>query len=355
LSLHDTYMKRCLKLAAKGIGVVAPNPLVGCVIVHKGKIIGEGYHEKFGGSHAEINAINSVKNKNLLKNSTLYVSLEPCAHHGKTPPCADAILKHGIKKVVIGCADPNPLVKGKGIAKLVKGGCDVITGIMEKECIYINRRFFTFQLEKRPYIILKWAMTRDGFIDKKRTKNDKPLKITGAKADRLSHKWRSEEQAIMVGTNTAIKDNPLLTTRKVKGKSPVRIVIDRNLKIPANSNIFSNFASVIVVNGKKNAKKGNVEYVNVGMIHESSLQDVLKELYNRNIQSVIVEGGAKLLNSFIKEGFWDEARVFSSGVEIGSGIKAPVLKGTITSPEGIHSDKIKVGVDTLNQYMRDKV
>lgn len=335
-------MKHCFILAAKGLGLVAPNPMVGCVIVYKGKIIGEGYHEKFGKAHAEINAIRSVKNKSLLKDATLYVTLEPCAHYGKTPPCADAIIKHGIKRVVIGSVDPNPLVKGKGIAKLIKGGCDVTTGVLEKECMELNKRFFTFYREKRPYIILKWAMTKDGYMDKIRKPPEKPLKITGAAADTLSHKWRSEEQSIMVGVNTVLMDNPKLTTRKVKGKSPIRIVIDKSFKIPLNYNIFSNFASVIVFNEKKSAKEGNIEFVKV-QLKEENMDNIVQELYKRNIQSVIVEGGAKLLSSFIKQGLWDEARVFSSKVSIGEGVKAPVLNSK-------HLRKIKAGNDTLTQY-----
>jgi diaminohydroxyphosphoribosylaminopyrimidine deaminase/5-amino-6-(5-phosphoribosylamino)uracil reductase len=336
-------MKCCLNLAVKGIGNVAPNPLVGCVIVHKGKIIGEGYHQKFGEAHAEINAMHSVKNKALLKESTLYVTLEPCAHHGKTPPCADAIIAHGIKQVVIGSVDPNPLVKGKGIAKLMRNGCDIITGVLEKECVDLNKRFFTFYSEKRPYIILKWAMTADGYMDKKRNKKEKPLKITGKEADKLSHTWRSEEQAIMAGTNTVIMDNPMLTTRMVKANSPIRIVLDRTLKIPISSNIFNNFASLIILNAQKNAKSGNVEWVKTNFKGEQ-LNNILGELYKRNIQSVIVEGGAKLLSSFIKQGVWDEARVFSSSQKIGEGIKAPSVKGILNS-------KIKVGNNTLTQYV----
>ncbi len=350
MSVHEKYIKKCLKLAVKGFGNVAPNPMVGCVIVHQGKVIGEGYHQKYGGPHAEINAINSVKKKELLKNSTLYVSLEPCAHHGKTPPCADAILKYGIKKVVIGSVDPNPLVKGKGIAKLIQGGCDVITGVLEKECMELNKRFFTFHREKRPYVILKWALTKDGFIDMKRdeprqsTVHSKPLKITGAQANKLSHKWRSEEQAIMIGTHTALMDNPKLTTRNVKGQSPVRIVLDRNLSIPASSNIFSNFASVVVLNVRKNARQGNIEFVKM-KFREDLPDSAMTELYKRNIQSVIVEGGAKLLNSFIEQGLWDEARVFSSGLKIKEGVKAPEFSYKATS-------KIKVGNDTLTKYAR---
>ncbi len=347
MKLHDAYLKHCLTLAVKGLGSVAPNPMVGCVIVCNGKIIGEGYHEKYGKAHAEINAIKSVRNKALLKDSTLYVTLEPCSHYGKTPPCTEAIIKYGIKRVVIGCVDPNPLVKGKGITKLIKSGCHVITGVLEKECMDLNRRFFTFHREHRPYIVLKWAMTQDGFIDEIRTKAKKPLKITGKAADKLSHQWRSEEQAIMAGTNTVLMDNPKLTVRQVKGRSPVRIILDKNLKIPTNSNIFSNFASVIVFNNLKNEKSGNIEYIKVGTTNKASLKltSVLKELYKNNIQSVIVEGGAKLLNSFIEQGLWDEARVFSSNLEIGLGVLAPVLNIKPYS-------KIKVGRDTLNQYRR---
>lgn len=339
-------MKRCLELAVKGLGNVAPNPMVGCVIVYNGKVIGEGFHKKFGEAHAEINAINSVKNKKLLKDTTLYVSLEPCAHHGKTPPCTDAIIKHGIKRVVIGSVDPNPLVKGKGIAKLMRNGCDIITGVLEKECLNLNKRFFTFHLEKRPYIILKWAMTKDGYLDKKRSKQEKPLKVTGKEADKLSHRWRNEEQAVMVGTNTVIMDNPMLTTRLMKGRSPIRIVVDRSLIIPNDSKIFNNFASVIVLNAGRNLKSGNVEYVKIKRAG-SNLHNVLVELYKRNIQSVIVEGGAKLLNSFISQGLWDEARVFVSDTKTGAGIKAPVFNAKLNS-------KIKIGKDTLNYYIREK-
>jgi len=337
-------MKRCIALSAKGFGKVAPNPMVGCVIVCNGKIIGEGYHQKVGEAHAEINAIKSVKDKTLLKKSTLYVSLEPCSHHGRTPPCADAIVKHGIKRIVIGSVDPNPLVRGKGIQKLIHNGCDIVTGVLEKDCMELNKRFFTFYHEKRPYIVLKWTMTKDGYIDKKRSKKEKPLKITGKDTDKLSHRWRSEEQAIMAGTNTIIMDNPELTTRHVKGKSPIRIIIDRNLKVPANSKIFNNFAGVIVLNSKKNSKSGNVEYLKVKFKGEM-LDTVLNELYKQNIQSVMVEGGAKLLNSFIRQGLWDEARVFSSNVKIGNGIKAPVLKVSLVSKE-------KIGNVILSQYIK---
>lgn len=337
-------MKEAIKLAAKGAEKVFPNPMVGCIIVHNGKVIGKGYHKKFGEAHAEINAIHSVKNKSLLKDATLYVTLEPCAHHGKTPPCADAIIKHGIQRVIIGSIDPNPVVKGKGITKLMKSGCDITTGVLEQACMELNKRFFTFHREKRPYIILKWAMTKDGYIDKLRTNEQKPLKITGKEADKLAHKWRSEEQAIMVGTNTVIMDNPMLTTRHIEGKSPIRVILDRNLKTPIDSNIFNNFAQVIVLNSKKNAKQENVEFVKMEF-QKKSLRPVLTELYKRNIQSVIVEGGAKLLNSFIGQGLWDEARVFKSDKKIGKGIKAPTLAEIICN-------KTAIGKDILIEYTK---
>lgn len=340
-------MQQAINLAIKSFGRVAPNPMVGCVIVYKGKVIGKGYHEKYGAPHAEINAINSVKNKTLLKDATLYVTLEPCAHHGKTPPCADAIIKYGIKKIVIGSIDPNPLVKGKGIAKLMLSGCDIITGIMEKECTELNKRFFTFHREKRPYIILKWAMTRDGYIDTLRTPTEKPLKISGKEADKLSHTWRSEEQAIMVGTRTVLMDNPMLTNRlatgRLKGKSPVRIILDRNLVIPPEANIFNNFAPVIVLNEKKESRSGHIEFVKI-KFKKNALATILDTLYKHNIQSLLVEGGAALLNSFISQGLWDEARIFCSSKKINKGIPAPTINGKLRH-------KIKTGSDTLYEYL----
>src|SRR6185312_3408181 len=344
--IHEKYMQQAINLAIKSFGRVAPNPMVGCIIVYKGRVIGKGYHEKYGEAHAEINAIHSVKNKALLKDATLYVTLEPCAHHGKTPPCADAIVKQGIKKVVIGCIDPNPLVKGKGIAKLMHSGCNIITGVLEKECTELNKRFFTFQREKRPYIILKWAMTKDGYMDRIRTIDEQPLKITGKEADKLSHKWRGEEQAIMAGTRTILMDNPRLTNRltsgQLKDKSPIRILLDRNLVIPREANIFNKFASVIVLNEKKNSQSGNTEFLKV-KFKNNSLDTILNELYKRNIQSILVEGGASLLNSFISQNLWDEARVFISAQKIDNGIKAPTITGKLRF-------KIKTGSDTLYEY-----
>ena len=241
-SLRETYMKRCLDLAMLGLGDTAPNPMVGAVIVHNDTIIGEGFHEKFGSSHAEINALNSVTDRTLLKDSALYVNLEPCSHTGKTPPCADSIIEYGIPEVVTGMADPNPLVAGKGLRKLMDAGVKVINGVLGDQCFELNRRFVTFHVRKRPYIILKWAQTSDNFIDVLRDQPDiqQPTWISNEISRMVVHKWRSEEQAILVGTRTAQMDNPRLNVREWPGKSPVRLVIDRNLKLPKSLNLFDN-------------------------------------------------------------------------------------------------------------------
>jgi len=333
-------MQRCLQLAANGLGNVAPNPMVGCVIVHENTIISEGFHIKYGDAHAEVNAINSVKDKTLLKDATLYVSLEPCAHFGKTPPCSDLIIESGIKKVVIACSDVNPLVSGKGIEKLKRAGVEVITGILEKEAHELNKRFFTFHEKKRPYIILKWAQTADGFIDRKRNDNtQQALQISNEHSKRLLHKWRSEEQAIMVGTNTARLDNPRLNVRLLDGKNPVRIVLDKNLELPGNLNLFDGSQLTIIFTSVKKVLLNNVEYVAIDF-SKNVLQQVLNILYEREIQCVIIEGGSKLLQHFIDEELWDEARVFISERFIGDGVAAPKLKAEPVSVETISTDKL---------------
>ncbi|MBI4947310.1 MAG: bifunctional diaminohydroxyphosphoribosylaminopyrimidine deaminase/5-amino-6-(5-phosphoribosylamino)uracil reductase RibD [Bacteroidetes bacterium] len=329
MNVHEKYMKRCLELARKGFGKVAPNPMVGCVIVYKEKIIGEGFHPQFGSAHAEVNAINSVQKKNILflRDSTLYVTLEPCSHFGKTHPCADLIIGKKIKYIVIGTIDPNPLVSGKGLQKLVSSGCDVKLGVLENECRELNKRFFTFHEKKRPYIILKWAQTADGYIG---IKNEK-LKISTEKENKLVHQWRSEEQGIMVGTNTALVDNPRLTVRKVKGKDPLRIVIDKNLKIPSSFHLLDGSVRTIVFTAKRKSSKQNLDYV-IFDFKKNILTQILHELYCRQIQSLIVEGGSKLLNSFLKKNLWDEARVFTAKKNLfkisgeKSGVEAPKLK-----------------------------
>lgn len=335
-------MQQCLELAKKGLGNVAPNPMVGCVIVHNEKIIGEGYHQKYGEAHAEVNAINSVKDKSLLSKATLYVNLEPCSHFGKTPPCSDLILATKIPYVVIGCVDSNTKVKGKGIEKLIKAGIDVKVGILEKESRELNKRFFTFQEKKRPYIILKWAQTKDGFIDKKRKLNDgeKPLQISSLESKKLSHKWRAEEQAIMVGTNTAMLDNPSLTARLWEGKNPTRVVIDRSLKIPADYNLFDNKSQTLIFNEQKNEVNEKNEFIKISF-SANVLKQIIEELYKREISSVIVEGGSILINSFIKENLWDEAIVIESSIEIKQGVQVPNIIGTHTE-EKVGGNTIKI-------------
>lgn len=318
-------MYRCLQLAQKGAGDVAPNPMVGAVLVYSGIIIGEGYHQQYGQAHAEVNCINSVTatNKALIPKSTLYVSLEPCAHFGKTPPCADLIIKNNIPKVVIGCRDSYKEVAGKGIEKLKAAGVEVMVGILENKALDLNKRFFTFHEKQRPYIILKWAQSRDkkiGSIDNKR------IFISNAITNRLVHQWRSEEAAIMVGTNTALQDDPSLTTRLVTGKNPVRLVIDMDLKLPDTLHLFDGSVKTVVFNAVKEEEQGQLLFSKMNT-NESIIPQILNTLYRQQIQSVIIEGGATLLQSFIDAGVWDEARVITNAhLEIGNGVAAPQLK-----------------------------
>jgi diaminohydroxyphosphoribosylaminopyrimidine deaminase/5-amino-6-(5-phosphoribosylamino)uracil reductase len=333
-------MQRCLQLAANGFGNVAPNPMVGCVIVYDHKIIGEGYHANYGEAHAEVNAINSVKDKSLLKDATLYVSLEPCSHHGKTPPCSDLIIESGIKKVVVASGDTNPLVAGKGIEKLKRAGVEVISGVLETEARELNKRFFAFHEQKRPYIILKWAQTADGYIDRKRADNTEPaLQISNEQSKRLLHKWRSEEQAIMVGRSTARLDNPRLDVRLVSGKNPLRIVLDKNAELAESLNLFNSSQQTIVFTSKKTEAKNNLEFVVIDF-EKNVLQQMMSVLFYKQIQSVIAEGGTKLLQSFIDQDLWDEARVIISEAFIGDGVEAPQLNAEPMSVENISNDKL---------------
>lgn len=324
---HEKYIRRCIELARKGLGNVSPNPMVGSVIVHNDTIIGEGYHRKWGEAHAEVNAVNSVKDKSLLKESTIYVSLEPCAHVGKTPSCADMIVRENIPKIVVGSIDPYYQVAGKGIQKLKIAGRDVITGVLEKECIELNKRFYTFHLKKRPYVILKWAQTKDGFIDQMREvgKEPKALWITNDYCRTLVHKWRTEEDAFMVGTNTVLLDNPQLTARNWFGRNPVRITIDRNLSLDKSFKIFNNEAETIVFNSLKDLADGNLTFVKINF-KTNIISQVLEKLYDEQIQSIVVEGGLKTLQSFIDAGLWDEARVFTGDYNFGNGIPAPAFR-----------------------------
>ncbi len=319
-------MNRCLELARLGMGDVAPNPMVGCVIVHKGKIIGEGFHQRYGEAHAEVNAINSVKNKGLLKGSTLYVSLEPCAHYGKTPPCSDLIIEHQIPHVVVGSGDPFAKVAGRGIGKMQKAGIKVEVGILEKECIELNRRFFTFHEKKRPFVILKWAQSFDGFLDADRSEADfgQPTWISNELSRRQVHRQRAEEAAILIGTNTAIKDNPSLTVRDWSGKQPVRLVLDRQKRLPDNMNLKDGSVRTVVFTSYNNSDVNNLEFVKLDF-GQSIPQQILDWLYQHELQSVIVEGGRQLLQDFIDQELWDEAYVFTGQVNFGSGVNAPKL------------------------------
>ncbi len=338
-------MQRCLDLAVLGISSVSPNPMVGCVIVHQDKIIGEGYHQKFGEAHAEVNAIKNVfdtygdEASLLLKEATVYVSLEPCAHYGKTPPCADLLVRYEVKQVVIGNTDPFTGVNGKGIEKLKNAGIEVITGVLAEKCAFLNRRFFTRITQNRPYIILKWAQTQNGFFAPL-NKNQKW--ITGALAKQLNYKWRNEEDAILIGKNTALIDNPQLTSR-IKGyKNPIRIVIDRNLEVPIDYHIYSKEAKTVVFNELKTEVKDNIHYIQMEDMLFYLPQKLAYQLYLMDIQSVIVEGGVNLLNQFITAGLWDEARIFTGNQIWHEGIEAPQIKGTLLERLQLEHDELTI-------------
>jgi diaminohydroxyphosphoribosylaminopyrimidine deaminase/5-amino-6-(5-phosphoribosylamino)uracil reductase len=341
----EHYMQRCLDLAVNGRGMVSPNPMVGCVIVHENLIIGEGYHQRFGEAHAEVNAINSVlaqygdEAASLLANATAYVNLEPCAHFGKTPPCADLLIKHRLKKVVIGNTDPFASVSGKGIAKLKDAGITVELDALTDKCAWLNRRFFTRIKQQRPFIILKWAQTNDEFFAPTAGKQQW---ITGPIAKQLSHKWRGEEDAILVGKNTALIDNPQLTNRSDAGKNPIRIIIDRRLSVPVTHHIYDGAAKTIVFNEVKTEVQHNVHFIQMEDMQFYLAQKIAFQLYLMDIQSVIIEGGVHLLNQFIDAHLWDEARIFTSSDNWGDGIKAPALTGEIIEQLTIGSDYLTV-------------
>lgn len=324
VNVDEKYMSRCIQLAKLGAGNVAPNPMVGAVLVYENKVIGEGYHQQFGEAHAEVNCIRNIneKNKYLIEKSTMYVSLEPCAHHGKTPPCADLILTNKIKKVIIGCQDIYKEVAGKGIEKLRNAGVEVITGVLENECKELNKRFFTFHQKERPFLILKWAQSADGKIGS--TDNERIL-ISNDYTNRIVHKWRSEETAILVGTNTVLKDNPSLTTRLWKGKNPVRIIIDKELKLPPSLKIFNDEAKTVIFNLSKDSSEKNIHFIKVQ--NKNFLKEMLHSLFENSIQSLLVEGGAITLQSFIDAGLWDEARIITNEkIVLENGISTPEMK-----------------------------
>ncbi|MDA9807777.1 bifunctional diaminohydroxyphosphoribosylaminopyrimidine deaminase/5-amino-6-(5-phosphoribosylamino)uracil reductase RibD [Flavobacteriales bacterium] len=332
------FMQRCIELASKAMGCASPNPMVGSVIVYNNKIIGEGYHEKYGYHHAEVNAINSVKDKSLLSKSTLYVNLEPCAHFGKTPPCSDLIIQNKIPEVVIGCVDTFSEVSGKGIERMRSVGIDVKVGVLENESRELNKRFFTFHEKKRPYIILKWAESKDGFIAPKN--QTKPFWMTSSESKKLAHKWRAQEDAILVGRITAEKDNPSLTVREVEGSNPIRIIIDKDLKLSADFNLFNNDAKTIVFNQLKSEENNSNNYIKINF--NNLTKNILKELHKQNIQSIIIEGGTITLQSFIDNNLWDEARIFTTNKTLTEGVKPPAIEGEIISEDEIGGDRIKI-------------
>ncbi len=355
MKIHEKYIKRCIEIAQNGLGTTAPNPMVGCVITHKNRIISEGFTSTYGGNHAEANAINAIKDKSLLEETTLYVTLEPCSHFGKTPPCSNLIIKHKIPNIVIGCRDDNPKVAGKGITKLKAAGCNVIVGVLENDCKQHHKRFFTFHNKRRPFIILKWAETTDGFIAPIRhydsnnleevisqstkrlpqqtslLRNDaRPIWVTNAFSRQLVHKWRAEEQAILVGTNTVIQDNPSLTTRHWKGNNPIRVIIDKTHKLSKDNHIFDTSSEIIVIS------ENNINF------NKPIAQQICNVLYKKNINSVIIEGGAQTLQTFIDENLWDEARVFIGKTIFREGTLAPKLSGQLASEEKIVDDILRI-------------
>jgi diaminohydroxyphosphoribosylaminopyrimidine deaminase/5-amino-6-(5-phosphoribosylamino)uracil reductase len=330
VKIHEKYIKRCIELAKNGLGTTYPNPLVGSVIVYNNEIIGEGWHQKAGEPHAEVIAINSVKDKSLLSKSTIYVSLEPCSHFGKTPPCCDLIIAKKIPNVVIGTIDPFAKVAGNGVKRLLEAGKKVTVGILEDECNELNKRFFTFHNKKRPYIILKWAESQDGFIAPLSKDKQEPVWLTNIFSRQLVHKWRSEEQAILVGTRTVIDDNPSLTTRDWAGNNPIRIVLDQNNRISKESHIFDNQAKTILLNNETINFSNNIA------------QEIGDFLFNEGIQSVIIEGGSKTLQTFIDTNLWDEARVFKSKIILNQGTKAPKIKFKKVNRNEILEDELLI-------------
>lgn len=339
-------MARCLQLAQNGLGTTYPNPLVGSVIVYQGQIIGEGWHYKAGMPHAEVNAIKAVSDQNILPEATIYVSLEPCSHYGKTPPCADLIIARGIKHVVIGTTDPNPQVAGKGIQKLIAAGCDVRLGVLEDECKALNKRFFTFQQKKRPYIFLKWAQTQNRLIAPLVRDKKAPVWITSNATRQQVHKMRTEEQAILVGTNTVLTDNPSLTARDWKGNSPIRIILDRHLKIPKNVNVYNKEAQTIIITEKAQDPEENISFETINF-QEKVAEQIVDLLYHYKIQSLIVEGGSTTLQTFIDANLWDEAYIYEGGTTFKEGIAAPNVTGELIATKNYTNDILRIFKNTL--------
>ena len=334
---NHKFMQRALELAEMGRGHVSPNPMVGCVIVHNGQIIGEGWHRKYGEAHAEVNAINSIKDDSLLPESTVYVTLEPCAHHGKTPPCADLLVEKNVKRVVIGGIDSNPLVGGKGIERLEEAGIQVVANLYDKQVREHNVRFFTSIEKQRPFVILKWAQTADGYVARE---NFDSKWISNEQSRSLVHQWRAEEDAILVGKNTAKYDNPTLNVRSWSGKDPLRLVIDLNLELSSDLKLFDGSIPTVIYNTKQSLEQGQLIYQQVDS--ENLVAEILKDLHNRKIQSVIIEGGAATLATFINTGLWDEARIFTSKTQFKNGIKAPLITGKLVGSEDVAGDQLEI-------------
>ena len=342
MKTHEKYIRRCIELAKNGLGTTYPNLLVGSVIVYENKIIGEGWHKKAGEPHAEVNAVNSVKDKSLLKKATIYVSLEPCSHFGKTPPCCDLIIKYKIPNVVIGTVDSNVKVAGNGIKKLMEGGINVTVGILEDECNELNKRFFTFHEKKRPYIILKWAESQDGFIAPKEKSEKKPVWITNQYSRQLVHKWRTEEQAILVGTQTVIDDNPKLNARDWHGNNPIRVVLDQNTRIPKDSHVFDNKVKTILFSRSNQTiekENGIFEYLD---FEQNIAIQIIESLYKHQIQTIIIEGGRQTLQTFIDANLWDEAKIFVGNMTLKTGTQAPKLVRSQFKKQAIGTDQLLV-------------
>lgn len=333
----EEYMRRAIALASMGLGSTSPNPLVGCVLVKEGKIIGEGYHQQYGQAHAEVNAVQSVKDPAQIPGATAYVTLEPCTFHGNTPPCTDLLIKHQVGKVIIGTLDPHKRVNGTGVQRLRDHGIEVETGLLEKEYRDLNRRFFTYYEEQRPYIILKWAQTSDGFI----ARNNFDSKwISNAQSRQLVHKWRSEEDAILVGKNTAHYDNPSLTVREWKGQHPTRVLVDLNLDLKEEGNLWNKEAPTLIFNALLSKSEGDHEWIKIDRVNYEF--PLLEELHQRRITSLIVEGGAKTLQGFIDKDLWDEARIFQSEQAFGEGIAAPKIDGNLIEEKLVEKDILKI-------------
>ena len=350
----NKFMRRCLELATRAEGMTYPNPLVGSVVVHEGRIIGEGYHLRAGEAHAEVIAINSVAEKEKLRYSTLYVNLEPCSHYGKTPPCADFIIAGSIPRIVVGTMDTSEKVSGRGVDKLRNAGCEVITGVIEKECRQVNRRFFTFNEKRRPYITLKWAQSADGYIDILRSEvhETKPTWISGKPERVLVHKWRSSEQAILVGAGTIRADNPKLNVREWKGNNPLKLIL-------SGSGIFDIESVVNETSGKVviftyNTESNNPETVKVRLNHEEpSSQQIIEYLYREGIQSLLIEGGAEVLSHFISKRLWDEARIFKGSVYFKNGVRAPAIKGSLISTTSFSGSSLEIYMnDSAPDFMK---